>query len=94
MMATIGRAAAIAQFRGFKFKGFFAWLAWCFVHILYLISFRNKVLVLVQWMWSYLRFGRGARLITQREWRMGLPGPDADGDPVPQSSSAEGIEAE
>ena len=70
MMATIGRAAAIAQFRGLKFRGFFAWLAWCFVHILYLIGFRNKVLVLFQWMWSYLRFGRGARLITEREWRM------------------------
>jgi len=71
MMATIGRAAAIAQFRGLKFRGFFAWIAWCFVHILYLIGFRNKVLVLFQWMWSYLRFGRGARLITEREWRMG-----------------------
>ncbi len=71
MMATIGRAAAIAQFKGLKFSGFFAWMAWCLVHILYLIGFRNKVLVLFQWMWSYLRFGRGARLITEREWRMG-----------------------
>jgi len=69
MMATIGRAAAIVQFRGQRMSGLLAWLAWCFVHILYLISFRNKALVLAQWMWSYFRFGRGARLITQREWR-------------------------
>ena len=70
MMATIGRAAAIVQFRGRRMSGLLAWLAWCFVHILYLISFRNKALVLAQWMWSYFRFGRGARLITQREWRI------------------------
>jgi len=70
MMATIGRAAAIVQFRGQRMSGFLAWVAWCFVHILYLISFRNKALVLAQWMWSYFRFGRGARLITQREWRI------------------------
>ena len=75
MMATIGRAAAIAQFRGMKFRGLFAWLAWCFVHILYLIGFRNRFLVLFQWMWSYLRFGRGARLITEKEWRMMPPPP-------------------
>ncbi len=79
MMATIGRAAAIAQVKGLKLQGFLAWLAWCFIHILYLIGFRNKLIVLVQWMWSYFRYGRGARLITQREWRMmSDPGPKDD----------------
>ena len=59
IMATIGRAAAVAQVGRFQFKGFFAWMAWCFIHILYLIEFRSKVLGLTQWIWAYLRFGRG-----------------------------------
>ena len=70
MMATIGRSAAIVQVGRLKLSGFFAWLAWCFVHILYLIGFRNKLLVMIQWAWSYLQFNRGARLITHPEWRM------------------------
>ena len=70
IMATIGRSAAIAQTTRFRLKGFFAWLAWCFIHILYLIGFRNRVVVMLQWAWSYLQFNRGARLITQKEWRM------------------------
>lgn len=63
-MATIGRAAAVAQFGGFQLSGYFAWLAWLFVHILFLIGFRNRLLVMVQWAWSYLTYERGARLIT------------------------------
>lgn len=63
-MATIGRAAAIAEFSHLKLSGLPAWLAWLFVHILFLIGFRNRILVLVQWAWSYLTFQRGARLIT------------------------------
>lgn len=70
MMATIGRSAAIAQTGNLKLKGFVAWVAWCFVHILYLIGFRNRLLVMMQWAWSYFQFNRGARLITQKEWRM------------------------
>jgi NADH dehydrogenase len=73
MMATIGRAAAIAQIGSLRFRGFFAWATWCFIHILYLIGFRNKVLVLIQWIWSYVRFGRGARLITEKDWRLRRP---------------------
>ena len=46
------------------FGGFLAWLIWIFVHIAFLIGFRNRVLVLIQWAWSYLTYGRGARLIT------------------------------
>jgi NADH dehydrogenase len=63
-LATIGRAAAIAQFGKIHISGFMAWLAWLFVHILFLIGFRNRVLVMIQWAWSYFTYERGARLIT------------------------------
>ena len=63
-LATIGRAAAIAQFGRIHISGFLAWLAWLFVHILFLIGFRNRVLVFIQWAWSYATYERGARLIT------------------------------
>jgi NADH:ubiquinone reductase (H+-translocating) len=63
-LATIGRAAAIAQFGKIHISGFLAWLAWLFVHILFLIGFQNRVLVLTQWAWSYFTYERGARLIT------------------------------
>jgi NADH dehydrogenase len=63
-LATIGRSAAIAQFGKIHISGFIAWLAWLFVHILFLIGFRNRVLVFIQWAWSYVTYERGARLIT------------------------------
>ena len=63
-LATIGRAAAVAQFRKLHVSGYFAWLAWLFVHIFFLIGFRNRLIVLIQWAWSYLTYERGARLIT------------------------------
>ncbi|HSZ63802.1 MAG TPA: NAD(P)/FAD-dependent oxidoreductase [Terriglobales bacterium] len=63
-LATIGRAAAVAQFGKFEISGYFAWLAWLFIHILFLIGFRNRLLVMIQWAWSYLTYERGARLIT------------------------------
>src|SRR6202035_5124435 len=63
-LATIGRAAAVAQFGRIHISGFLAWLAWLFVHILFLIGFRNRVLVFIQWAWSYFTYERGARLIT------------------------------
>ena len=63
-LATIGRAAAVAQFPKFKLTGYPAWLAWLFIHVLFLIGFRNRVLVLIQWAWSYFTYERGARLIT------------------------------
>lgn len=63
-LATIGRSAAIAQFGKIHISGFIAWLAWLFVHILFLIGFRNRVLVFIQWAWSYFTYERGARLIT------------------------------
>jgi NADH dehydrogenase len=63
-LATIGRSAAIAQFGKIHISGFLAWLAWLFVHILFLIGFQNRVLVFIQWAWSYFTYERGARLIT------------------------------
>ena len=64
-LATIGRAAAVADVRGVHISGFLAWLAWLFIHILYLIGFRNRLLVMLQWAWAYVTFQRGARLITR-----------------------------
>ncbi|HVI07730.1 MAG TPA: NAD(P)/FAD-dependent oxidoreductase [Candidatus Binatia bacterium] len=63
-LATIGRAAAVAQIGKLHISGYFAWLTWLFVHIFFLIGFRNRVLVFVQWAWSYFTYERGARLIT------------------------------
>ncbi len=63
-MATIGRASAVADFETFTMKGLPAWLAWLFVHILNLIGFRNRVVVMVQWAWAYITYQRGIRLIT------------------------------
>jgi NADH dehydrogenase len=63
-MATIGRAKAVGESMGIKFSGFIAWLAWLFIHILYLARFENRVLVLFQWFWNYLTRNRTARLIT------------------------------
>lgn len=67
-MATIGRSRAIALARGIKMHGFVAWLAWLFVHIWYLIGFRNRIVVLFNWAWSYLSYKRGARLIVATGW--------------------------
>jgi NADH dehydrogenase len=63
-LATIGRARAVADLAVVHLSGYIAWLAWLFIHILYLIGFRNRVLVLFQWAWSYATFQRGTRLIT------------------------------
>jgi len=63
-LATIGRNAAVAQFSKLHLSGFIAWLSWLFVHIFFLIGFRNRLIVLFQWAWSYFTYERGARLIT------------------------------
>jgi NADH dehydrogenase len=77
MLATIGRASAVADVGGLRFSGFLAWAAWLVVHIFYLIGFENRVVVLLRWAYSYLTRGRGSRLITEaaeaRE-RARLPG--------------------
>lgn len=63
-LATIGRAAAVAEIGRLRFGGFLAWMAWLLIHIFYLIGFRNRVWVVSGWAWSYITFKRGARLIT------------------------------
>ncbi len=64
-MATIGRARAIAEIRNRRFSGFFAWMLWSLVHILFLIGFRNRFRVMAEWLWYYLTFRGGSRLITR-----------------------------
>jgi NADH dehydrogenase len=64
-MAIIGRASAVAEIGRLRFSGYFAWLAWLFVHIVELVEFENKILVLVQWGWYYFSRNRAARLITR-----------------------------
>jgi NADH dehydrogenase len=73
-LAVLGRAAAIADLPRIMLSGFPAWLVWCFVHILYLIGFRNRFIVLFEWAWAYLTWQRGARLITGEN---GTEGPSA-----------------
>jgi len=65
-LATIGRAKAIMQVGKFKISGFVAWVAWVFVHILYLIGFRNRYKVLAEWIWYYITYRQGIRLITNK----------------------------
>lgn len=67
IMATIGRAKAVADIRGLKFKGFIAWMLWSVIHIFFLIGFRNRFRVFAEWIWHYLTFKRGVRLITGRK---------------------------
>ncbi len=63
-LATVGRKIAIADFGKVKLRGLIGWLAWSLVHIYFLIGFRNRFSVALDWAWSYLTFERGARLIT------------------------------
>ncbi len=72
-LATIGRAAAIADFGKLHISGFLAWLAWLFIHIMFLIGFRNRLVVIISWAWSYLTYKRAARLITGEEKVVTLP---------------------
>jgi NADH:ubiquinone reductase (H+-translocating) len=72
-LAVIGRGQAVADIRKLRFSGFLAWLIWIFVHIFFLIGFRNRVLVLFQWAWSYVTYSRGARLITEDVHPAGSP---------------------
>lgn len=63
-MATIGRSKAIVDFQGFHFTGFIAWMMWLFLHVFFLIGFRNRIIVMLEWFWAYLTRERSARLIT------------------------------
>jgi NADH:ubiquinone reductase (H+-translocating) len=66
-LATIGRAAAVADLGWIRLSGTLAWLIWLFVHILFLIEFQNRILVMMQWAWNYFTRNRAARLITGAE---------------------------
>lgn len=98
-MATIGRSRAVAEFGNIKLSGFTAWLFWLVVHIYYLIDFRSRILVLINWAWAYLAYERGARLITGREMEpsaarttdgppKALPAPATVGANAPSASAA------
>jgi NADH dehydrogenase len=63
-MATIGRGSAIGDVFGFKISGFFGWIFWIFLHIFWLIGFRNRIVVITEWAWSYVTLQRRVRLIT------------------------------
>jgi len=77
-LATIGRAAAVADFGKIHVSGFLAWLSWLFIHIFFLIGFRNRLIVLIQWAWSYLTYERGAQLITGDTHLPGWKGSQAE----------------
>lgn len=66
-MATIGRHAAVAEVGSIRFSGIMAWLAWLFIHLIFLVGFRNRFAVLFNWAYAYVTYGRGARLITGRK---------------------------
>jgi NADH:ubiquinone reductase (H+-translocating) len=80
-MATIGRSRAVAEIGGLRLGGFLAWMAWLVVHIFYLMDFRNRVLVLIDWAWSYFTYKRGSRLITGHRLNAGTPGGDRRPEP-------------
>jgi NADH dehydrogenase len=88
MMATIGRSRAVAKSGPMEMSGFVAWLAWIFVHLWFLVGFRNRFVVFFNWAYSYLVYARGARIITGERFDAGAPPPppeDVDGD-MPSSS--------
>ena len=66
-LATIGRAKAVADIHGLKLSGFIAWVAWCFIHIFFLIGFRNRFRVMGEWGWYYITFKHGIRLIVGKD---------------------------
>ena len=74
-MATIGRAAAVAVIGKIRLSGYLAWLSWVFLHVVMLVTFRSRVLVMVEWIWAYVTYGRGARLITGA-WKTAAPKPE------------------
>ena len=78
-LATIGRAAAVANFRSIRISGFFAWLAYLFVHLFFLIGFRNRFVVMFEWAWAYFTFQRSARLITGDIDKTSIPPPARQG---------------
>jgi len=79
MMATIGKTKAVVEAGKIRLTGLIAWFGWLFIHILYLVGFKNRVAVLLQWIWSYVFSKRGARLITDETWQSHPRGPKEGG---------------
>ncbi|HKF21072.1 MAG TPA: NAD(P)/FAD-dependent oxidoreductase, partial [Candidatus Angelobacter sp.] len=76
-LATIGRSHAVADLGRLHFSGYFAWLSWLFVHLFFLIGFRNRFLVMAEWAWAYITYNQGARLITEPAERQPAEKPKA-----------------
>lgn len=85
-MATIGRSAAVAEAKGLKMKGFIAWCAWLFIHVIYLVEFQDRVIVFLRWMWSYVTWHWGVRIIFQAK-------PLPDSSPLDVKNSTEAHQA-
>ncbi len=85
-LAVIGRGHAVADIWRWQFGGFVAWIVWAVVHIFFLIGFRNRVMVLLEWSWAYLRYSPGARLITG-EGHLSTPLTVTGEHPVPRELS-------
>jgi len=83
IMATIGRAAAVAEIKNIRLAGFTAWLAWLFIHLINLIGFRNRLSVLIQWMFNYFTYLRTVRLI------VGQSADVTQGEPRPEAQAPE-----
>jgi NADH dehydrogenase len=84
-LATIGRKRAVVQMGKLRIHGFFAWVLWSVAHIYFLIGFRNRLIVAMNWMWSYLTFQRGTRLITGMTGSRLPKAPDAEGEPAAEA---------
>jgi len=84
-LATIGRKRAVVEMGRLKLHGFVAWVLWSVAHIYFLIGFRNRLIVAMNWMWSYLTFQRGARLITGQTGSRLPSAPDAEGEPAAET---------
>ncbi len=80
-LATVGRSRAVVQIGRFRLTGFLAWMLWSVAHIYFLIGFRNRLIVATNWLWNYVTFQRGTRLIT------GISGARVDGVPMPEDES-------
>jgi NADH dehydrogenase len=91
-LATIGRAAAVADIKGLKLSGLIAWITWLVVHLWYLVGFQNRILVFIRWSFSFATHGRGARLITRVETGgdQGDQGGERRGAPLPASTRRAG----
>lgn len=70
-MATVGRNLAVVDMKRWKFSGFFAWLTWMFVHLMLLVDFRSRLVVFINWVWSYVKYDRGTRLIVRSREKSG-----------------------